>query len=143
MNQEMVHEELTMSDAMQIALPLLHGGDLSNNGWTPPPVSGTLRGGGSVTAAVPPGGSFVVQLDGLAWPTDQGARHLTVSLAPQGSDDVPVTVALLQGGGVVAARRALPPTYKEADFDLTAAEVKAITDYSQLSVQVTAGDVLV
>src|SRR5438105_190840 len=121
----------------QIALPIA---DVSNSGWTPLEVWDQVNGSGSVTATLPPGGSFVVDLDhtllkpgGL--PQD-GGEVLMAQLLNDGPDDVLVTLSLLQGNpntpqklGMASTTETLKPGSATVTLALSSEEVQSIFDY--------------
>ncbi len=119
--------------------------------WTPTPLyervnKPTPNDAAPISSGSNPAGDVCqVKLRGVAWP-DLGlpaaAEVLTVRLAGDGS--TPATVVLLQGNKLIASRRVVPGSaFQDCLLTLTAAEVAQISDYTDLHVEVIAGDVSV
>ena len=121
--------------------------DVSVSGWTPTPVSPQINevSPDGATSCVmnsgtnPSGDAFDVRLAALARP-GAGLQVLTINLRKTDDGSVPVTLTLLQGSSVIG-EWAVPvdTTFGSQSFTLTGAQVAAITDYTSLRVQVTAG----
>jgi hypothetical protein len=116
-------------------------------GWTPTPLYQRINGVTANDAAPvasgsnPQGDAFEVKLAALAAP-GPGAETLTVRMAGDGS--TPATVALLQGGTAIASARFMPTaSFQDYTLTLSAAQSSQITDYTNLHVEVIAGDVKV
>src|SRR5262245_15687024 len=92
----------------QIARPQ-NDDDEPEGQWTPKPVSDALKNGKVVSTTVSSQPKvFQVQLQALSsWPPGETGT-LTVGLAKSGTDNVPVTVSLLQGNTVIASQRVQP-----------------------------------
>jgi hypothetical protein len=124
--------------------------DISNSGWTP--MTGYYRmineatpddAASVVVSGLNPQGSFFeVLLADLAWPDNRVSNiyTLTVRLQKTGSDNVPVTIALVQGITIIGATVVQPTTaFGNYGFQLTPAQIQAITNYTDLRLRVTAG----
>jgi hypothetical protein len=121
--------------------------DVSNSGWTPQVVNDQINGPPYdetfvTSSQSPEGDTFVVKLQGLAYPDlAAGAPTLTVRLRQTGTDAVPVFVLLLQGDQTIAGRSFQPTqSFEYYVMTLTSGEIARITNYADLSVQVTAGN---
>lgn len=121
--------------------------DVSVSGWTPTPVTPRINEASPDGAASyvtngginPSGDTFEVKLAALARP-EAGSQVLTINLQKTDSGSAPVTVALLQGATVIGEWPVTPTTsFADHCLTLTDTQVAAITDYSNLRVQVTAG----
>ena len=121
--------------------------DVSAGGWTPTPIYEELDepspdDSSEVTSGA--GGfnvTFEVGLAELAWPKP-GQQQLIVRLKRTETggppNDPPVRVELKQASSVIAQRTFTPTTsYQNFTVTLTDAEKLLITDYTNLSVQVT------
>jgi hypothetical protein len=89
----------------------------------------------------PQGSRFEVLLNTLSWP-QAGVMQLSLRLRNTESPGVEVTVLLLQGGLLIAYRKATPSTsFADLDppFVLTDAEKARITDFTNLRVLIVAG----
>jgi hypothetical protein len=130
-----------MTQTLQVAWPVAD--DLTGN-WGPTPVYPHVNGPAphdgspAATADLTDGDSFEVKLAGLAWPS-AGPQVLKVRLAGDGA--TPVSVALLQGGQVIAAATFTPPSsWQTYTLTLTDAQKAQISNYADLHV-VVAGPV--
>jgi hypothetical protein len=137
-----IEKEKTMT---QKASPV---SDDSQGSWTPVPLFARINGatgndGGAIISGMNvPGDTFAVSLSKLAQPALPGQEVLTVRLAGDGSTRA--TVVLLQGDQAIASQTVTPgSSFQDFALTLTAAQVAQITDYTDLHVQVTAGDVTV
>jgi hypothetical protein len=123
--------------------PLRPGADNSFGGWSNLPLYRKVdelspSDSDFVTSGTSPGDKFEVQLTEPALPPD-GPRILKVRLRKTDSGDMLAVIRLLQGTKVIAARVVQPTqSFAEEAIELTPAEVQAITDYSNLRVQVQA-----
>jgi hypothetical protein len=118
----------------------LAASDVSDNGWTPSPVTPQINVSPADTNWVTSqsdfqGNNFQVKLQGLAWPTD-GPQSLTVRLRSGGGNN-PVSIVLLDGTNGIASMTVTPTTtFQPYTLVLTTAQKQAIADYSNLRVQV-------
>lgn len=127
----------------QLALPR---SDVSVQGWTPTPVwrqidqqLATVNDQFCVTSSGNPNGdTFVVSLDPLD-PPSPGTQTLTVRMQATNALKLPVTIQLFQSGNTLIATRIVTPTqgFTTYNFPLTPGEAASITDYHNLSVEVT------
>jgi len=129
----------------QTALP---ASDVSTGSWTPTPVWPKIKVPSPpdlqyvTSSANPAGDAFVVNLKPLAWP-DSGPQTVMVRLKATASNGPNVSVVLLQSGTPIAGWNISAPStsFPDYPFELTAAQVALITDYTQLQLQVIAGGV--
>jgi hypothetical protein len=128
----------------QTALPV--SPDDYNDGWTPTvvysqvdqPVPTDTKFVTSTPGEV--GDSFGVKLARLAW-SQESPQTLTVRLRCTDATEVLVSFALLQGTNFIAGTN-VQPTESFTNYSLTLSteEMAAITDYTDLHVQVTVGN---
>jgi hypothetical protein len=118
--------------------------DLFNSGWTPVPLFPELNKPAPndatyvVSSVDPHGDTFTEQLSPLA-PPGPGPQVLTVRLKQTAASTVSVTITLLQGSTVIATQTVSPPlAFTNTVITLTQAQINSITDYTNLSVKVTA-----
>jgi hypothetical protein len=126
----------------QVARPTA---DDQRGNWSPTPLSPHLNGvtanDGSpvVSGSNPPGDAFEVKLGGVALP-GIGAQVLTVRLLGDGTTQV--IVALLQGNQPIAYGVFTPTTtFQNYTLTLTADQIAQISDYTNLHVEVVAGNI--
>jgi hypothetical protein len=119
--------------------------DFQTGGWTPTPIYSRINeveadDGSFVNSPnTPEGGTFIVNLADLAWPST-GIQRATFRLKRNGSDDIGATIALLQGNTLIAAKNVKPgANFADYAITLTDAEISKITDYTALRASVTAG----
>lgn len=119
--------------------------DISTGSWTQVPLYSKLNeatpSDSSKVASNPAvkGDTFEVKLKSLRLPIcgDQG---LTVRLRKTEAGSLPITITLLQGTKVIASREDEPgQSFADVDLALTPEQICRITDYTDLSVRVTAG----
>jgi hypothetical protein len=118
----------------------LAASDISNNGWSPSPLTPQINVSPADTNWVTSqsdsqGNNFEVKLQGLAWPSP-GPQTLTVRLRC-GAGNNPVSIVLLDGNTIIASTTVTPTTSFQAyTMVLTPAQIATTTDYSNLRVQV-------
>jgi hypothetical protein len=118
--------------------------DVSNNNWAPTPLfihidAPAPNDFSPISTSVPPGGSFIVQLSPVARPIT-GRHILTVRLQATDFGAGSVTFSLLQGNQSIATRSvSVTGEFTNYDLILTEQEIDLITDYTNLSLQVSVG----
>jgi hypothetical protein len=120
--------------------------DVSNDGWSPAtgyyaPLNEVIPDDSTIDSSVdnPVNKTFVVQLARLAVPKP-GQHQLTVRLRKTAAVDIGVTINLLQGNTVIAFSNVAPTTsFQNFSLLLSQNEINQITDYTNLSLSVTAG----
>jgi hypothetical protein len=129
-----------VTQGIQIAVPI--SDDFLGN-WTKTPLFQNVTQAPPIVSGVSPrGDACQMMLTKLAWPAP-GTETLTVTAA--GDNTTRLAVALLQDGvGVIAAATFTPlVSFTTYTLTLTDAQVAQITDYTQLHVELIAGDVTV
>jgi hypothetical protein len=127
----------------QVASPI---SDLEEGDWTSTPLYEKLNEAAPNDASYVstidpcPDDLFIVKLSPIAWPRD-GTQALYVRL--RGTDttgQLAVVFALLQGSEVIAERLLEPPAISFTTYSivLSSDEIRLITDYENLNVEVTA-----
>jgi hypothetical protein len=118
--------------------------DDQTGNWTPTPLFAWIDGvtpndGAPILSGTnPQGDALGVKLAALAVPC-AGAEALTVRMSGDGA--TPVAVALLQGSQIIAANIFTPTAgFQDYTLTLTAAQVAQITDWTDLHVEVIAGE---
>lgn len=121
--------------------------DVFNYGWTPSIVFSQIDeetpddNDAVASQDNPVPNAFEVKLSALEWP-HPGPQTLTVRLKKTSSDPLDVSIILLQGSTVIAARGAQPTEqFENYAFPLTDQEIQAITDYTNLRLRILVGDV--
>jgi hypothetical protein len=118
--------------------------DLANNIWTPASnlwqaLRSPAQGAPYAASQTPPAGdTFTVALDpGLVWP-GPGPQTLTVQVNNTGPDPATVKVSLLQQATEIATTTQTVTGQAVITLQLPAAQLSAITDYTNCSVTVVA-----
>jgi hypothetical protein len=125
----------------QSAFPI---SDISVAGWTPAPVWPHLGmpspdDGDPIGVVVPPGGTCTVALGPMARPVT-GTHTITVRALADGASSL--SFAMLQGTTLIASTAVVPsPSFTNYALALTEKQVDLITDYTALSLRLTASGI--
>lgn len=96
------------------------------------------------TPSDPQGALFRVALQPGSYPKNRDSGHVLRFRHRQTGSGVEMSVLLQQGTTTIATRTVTPPaSFETVSIELTPAEIEQITDYSQLFVQMIAGDPVV
>lgn len=127
----------------QQAVPIA---DVSNNGWNPEPLYEHIQDYSWFaedyvsSPADPNANTFIVQLSPLTWPINRLAGKLKIRIRKTNTDNLKTFVSLVQGNSLLNLWVIEPTeTFDTYTLALSASELQAITNYSDLRVRVQAG----